>query len=127
MGFKTPMGRVRGRGSARGGTQTFWHQRVTAVALLPLVIFFVASMVAITGADYAEAAAFIGSPLVAVLMLMFLVIGYYHLKLGLVHVVEDYVSGELTKIGLVILVNLGCLLLGLACVFAVLKLGFATA
>lgn len=124
MAFKTPMGRVRGLGSAKGGTQIFWHQRLTAVALIPLVIFAVGAMIAVTGESYTAAASFMGSPLVAVLMLAFLVIAYYHLKLGLTHVVEDYVHGELTKIGLVILINLGCLLLGLACVYSVLKLGF---
>lgn len=127
MAFKTPMGRVRGHGAARTGTQTFWHQRLTALALVPLTLFFVAAMITVTGKSYAEAVAYVGSPLVAVLLLAFLVIGFYHMKLGLIHVVEDYVHGELTKIGLIVLINLGTLLLGLACVYSVLKLGFGPA
>lgn len=125
--FKTPIGRVRGRGSAKDGTTTFWHQRMTAIALIPLATIFVGFMIALTGDDYASAAAMMRSPLVGVMMLMFLLVGFYHMSIGLAHVVEDYVHWELGKIGLIIAIKLGCLGLGLACVLSVIKLSFGSA
>lgn len=125
--FKTPIGRVRGKGSAKDGTDTFWHQRLTAIALLPLAVIFTGLMISLVGADYASAAQFMRSPLVGVGMLMFLLIGYYHMSIGLAHVIEDYVHWELGKIALLIAVKLGCLGLALACVLSVLKLSFGSA
>ncbi len=125
--FKTPMGRVRGKGSAKDGTETFWHQRLTALALIPLAAAFAGLMIALTGDDYASAMDTMRSPLVSVAMLMFLLTGFYHMSIGLAHIVEDYVHWELGKIGLIIAVKLGCLGLGLACVLSVLKLSFGSA
>jgi succinate dehydrogenase / fumarate reductase membrane anchor subunit len=125
--FKTPMGRVRGRGSAKDGTQTFWHQRLTAIALIPLAATFTGFMIALTGDDYTSAVDTMRSPLVGVAMLMFLLIGFYHMSIGLAHVVEDYVHWELGKIGLIIVIKLGCLGLSLACVLSVIKLSFGSA
>jgi len=124
---KTPMGLVRGKGSAKDGTSAFWMQRLTAVALVPLSMAFVAVMVALTGADYASASAMMGSPLVAVLMLMFILTGFYHLQIGMTHIVEDYIHWELGKFGLIILVNMGCIALGLACILSVVKLSLGSA
>lgn len=125
--FKTPIGRVRGRGSAKDGTQTFWHQRLTALALVPLAVLFIGFMIALTGDDYATAVSMMRSPVVSVLMLMFLLIGFYHMSIGLAHVVEDYVHWELGKIGLIVAIKLGCLGLSLACVLSVIKLSFGSA
>jgi len=125
--LKTPMGRVRGKGSAKDGTQTFWRQRLTAIALIPLAAIFVGLMISLVGDDYSEAAEMMTSPLVGVVMLMFILIGFYHLSIGLVHIVEDYVHAELVKIGLVAAINLGCVALGLACILSVLKLSFGSA
>lgn len=125
--FKTPIGRVRGRGSARQGTETFWHQRLTAIALVPLAALFTGLMIALIGDDYASASQVMRSPLAAVGMLMFLLIGFYHMSIGLAHVIEDYVHWEPGKIALLIAVKLGCLALGLACVLSVLKLSFGSA
>ncbi|MCK9993230.1 MAG: succinate dehydrogenase / fumarate reductase, membrane anchor subunit [Alphaproteobacteria bacterium] len=125
--FKTPIGRVRGKGSAKDGTDTFWHQRLTAIALLPLAVIFTGLMISLVGADYASATQVMRSPLVGVGMLMFLLIGFYHMSIGLAHVIEDYVHGELGKIALLIAVKLGCLGLALACVLSVLKLSFGSA
>ncbi|MDO9459933.1 MAG: succinate dehydrogenase, hydrophobic membrane anchor protein [Alphaproteobacteria bacterium] len=125
--FKTPIGRVRGRGSAKDGTQTFWHQRLTALALVPLAVLFIGFMIALTGDDYATAVSMMRSPVVSVLMLMFLLIGFYHMSIGLAHVVEDYVHWELGKIGLIVAIKLGCLGLALACVLSVIKLSFGSA
>lgn len=125
--LKTPMGRVRGTGSAKGGTETFWRQRLSAIALIPLAALFVGFMIALVGDDYAGARQMMGAPLVAVVMLMFVLVGFYHLSIGLVHIVEDYVHVELAKFALVALINLGCLALGLACILSVLKLSFGSA
>ncbi len=125
--FKTPMGRVRGKGSAKDGTETFWHQRLTAIALLPLATVFAGLMIALVGDDYASAAHVMRSPLVGVIMLMFLLTGFYHMSIGLAHVVEDYVHWELGKILLIIAVKLGSLGLALTCVLSVLKLSFGSA
>ncbi|MFZ5833838.1 MAG: succinate dehydrogenase, hydrophobic membrane anchor protein [Pseudomonadota bacterium] len=125
--FKTPIGRVRGKGSAKDGTDTFWHQRLTALALIPLAAYFVGLLIALTGDDYTGAAGMMASPLVGVVFLMFLLVGFYHMSIGLTHIVEDYVHWDLGKIALVIAVKLGCLGLGLACVLSVLKLSFGSA
>jgi succinate dehydrogenase / fumarate reductase, membrane anchor subunit len=125
--FKTPMGRVRGKGSAKNGTETFWHQRLTAIALIPLATVFVGLMISLVGDDYASAANVMRSPLVGVVMLMFLLTGFYHMSIGLAHVVEDYVHWELGKILLIIAVKLGSLGLALACILSVLKLSFGSA
>ncbi|HAK64232.1 MAG TPA: succinate dehydrogenase, hydrophobic membrane anchor protein [Alphaproteobacteria bacterium] len=125
--FKTPIGRVRGRGSAKDGTAAFWHQRLTALALIPLSVLCIGFMIALTGADYASAAAAMRSPLAGVLMLMFLLVGFYHMSIGLTHIVDDYVHWELGKLGLNLAIKLGCLGLGLACILSVLKLSFGGA
>lgn len=121
---KTPLGRVRGLGSAKGGTHHWWMQRVTAVALVPLVIWFVASVVGLVGADRAIVVSWLGMPVVSVLMILFLTTAFYHLKLGLQVVVEDYVHGEATKVITLMLVTFGCVALALASIFAVLKIAF---
>ncbi len=125
--FKTPMGRVRGKGSAKDGTQTFWHQRLTAVALIPLSVLFVTFMVLLTGETYFAARTVMSVPWVAVIMLMFILTGFYHMSIGLTHIVEDYVHWELGRIGLIIAIKLGCLGLGLVCVLSVIKLSLGSA
>ena len=124
MSLRTPIGRVRGLGSAKDGTEHFWMQRVTAIALVPLVIWFVASLVAMTGARYGAVQDWLGSPLVAILMLLMIVAGFYHLKLGLQVVIEDYVHSEGLKIAALLFNTFFCLVVGVAAAFAVLKIAF---
>ncbi len=126
MSLKTPMGRARGLGAAHSGVQHFWLQRLSAIALVPLVVWFVASLASWTSADFVHARAFFAQPLVAALMLLLLVTGFAHLKLGLQVIVEDYVHTEGTKIALLILNTLFCVALGLITVWAILKLSFAS-
>jgi succinate dehydrogenase / fumarate reductase membrane anchor subunit len=120
--MRTPLSKVRGLGSAKSGTDHFWFQRVTAVANIPLVIFFLASVVANAGGDHASVTAYLASPLVAILMLLAVCSGIYHMRLGMQVIIEDYVHGE----GLKIVCQLGntffCIFVALACVFAVLKI-----
>jgi len=122
--MRTPLSRVRGHGSAKSGTEHFWVQRLTAVANIPLVIFFVASVVALVGADYETVKAYLSMPIVSIMFLLLIGSGIYHMRLGMQVIIEDYVDGETAKLLVVIGNNFFSVLVGLACVYAVLKLGF---
>lgn len=122
--MRTPLSRVRGHGSAKSGTEHFWVQRLTAVANIPLAIFFIASVVALVGADYETVKAYLSMPIVSIMFLLLIGSGIYHMRLGMQVIIEDYVDGETTKLLVVIGNNFFSVLVGLACVYAVLKLGF---
>jgi succinate dehydrogenase / fumarate reductase membrane anchor subunit len=121
-GFRTPLGRVRGLGSAKEGVQHWWLQRVTAVALVPLVVLFVAYLVTLTGQDYGDVRAALGRPVPALIALLLVVALFWHLKLGLQVVIEDYVHAEGVKIVSLLAMNFACIVVGLACVLAVLSI-----
>jgi succinate dehydrogenase / fumarate reductase, membrane anchor subunit len=122
MGLRTPLGQVRGLGSAKEGTGHFWIQRLTALALLPLMIWFVASIACLAGADHAQVVEWLSSPFAAVFMILMIGTGFYHLKLGIQVVIEDYIHSAWFKTGSLIGVTFICIVLGLACILAVLKL-----
>ncbi len=124
MSFRTPMGRARGLGSARDGAGHWWAQRLTAIALVPLTLWFVASVVSLAGASHAEVASWIGAPVPAVLMILFIVATFHHAQLGLQVVIEDYVHSEGLKIAGIVLVKFAAAALGLVSVFAVLRIAF---
>jgi succinate dehydrogenase / fumarate reductase, membrane anchor subunit len=120
--LRTPLGRVEGLGSARSGTHHFWHQRLTAVALVPLSVWFVASALAYVGAEQGAVAAFFAEPAEAILMFLFIVAAVYHMSLGLQVIIEDYIHQEGVKIMLLILNRFACWGIGAAAGFALLKL-----
>jgi succinate dehydrogenase / fumarate reductase membrane anchor subunit len=120
--LRTPLGRVEGMGSARAGTGHFWHQRLTAVALVPLSVWFVASALAYVGADRGAVAAFFAEPAEAILMFLFIVAAVYHMSLGLQVIVEDYIHQEGLKIVLLVLNRFACWGIGAGAGFALLKL-----
>jgi succinate dehydrogenase / fumarate reductase membrane anchor subunit len=122
----TPLKRVRGLGAARGGTETFWRQRLTAIANIPLVLFLVYSIVSHVGADYAAVRAYFAQPAVAVLMLALIVSAAIHMRIGLKEIIEDYVHGEGAKLAAIVLVTFFAAGVGLAASLAVLKIGFGT-
>jgi succinate dehydrogenase / fumarate reductase membrane anchor subunit len=122
MDTRSPIARVRGLGSAKEGVQHWWVQRLTALALVPLSIWFAAGVVALAGAPQAEAAAWIARPLNATLMILTLGLTFHHAQLGLQVVIEDYVHAEGAKLALLILVKLLALALALAGALAVLRL-----
>lgn len=119
--LQSPLARVRGMGSAKGGTHHWWMQRVTSVALLPLTLWFILSVAGHTGADHAEIVAWIGHPFNAVLLLSFVLISFHHIAGGMQVVIEDYVRGEM-RMFLILAVKAGCWILGLMSALAVLRI-----
>ena len=122
--LRSSLGRVRGLGSAKDGTGHWWAQRTTAIALVPLVAWFVVSVIAHAGAPHAEVKAWLGQPVVAVLTVALVVAMFQHARLGLQVVVEDYVHVEGVKIALLLAINAAALLFGGFAVFSILKLAF---
>lgn len=122
----TPLKRVRGLGAARHGTESFWRQRITAVANVPLVIFLVLSIVSHIGAGYDEVRAYIANPVVAVLMLALILSAAIHMRIGLREIIEDYVHREGCKIASLMLVTFFAAIVGLASTLAILKISLGS-
>jgi succinate dehydrogenase / fumarate reductase, membrane anchor subunit len=122
--LRTPLGRVIGRGSAKEGVEHWWRQRLTAVALVPLALWFVATLLVHLGGDYSQAAQWIGAPVPAILMVLLIGTTFYHAALGMQVVIEDYVHTEWVKLAMLVVLRFGCLVLAVAGIFAVLRLAF---
>ena len=120
--MRSPLARVRGLGSAKDGVAHWWAQRLTAVALVPLVVWFVASVCAMAGADHAAVREWIATPLVSILLVLLTVATFHHAQLGMQVVIEDYVHTEWLKVGSIVLVKFAAVALGVAAVFAVVKI-----
>jgi succinate dehydrogenase / fumarate reductase membrane anchor subunit len=122
MTLRSPLGRARGMGSARKGADLWWLQRVTAVALIPLSLWLMASLVSLTGADHARFSEWVASPINAVALLLAISTSFYHFKVGMDVVIEDYVHSEGIKIASLLFTTFATVLVGAVCAFAVLKL-----
>lgn len=120
--LRTPLHRVEGLGSAKSGTAHFWQQRVTATALVPLSVWFVASALAYVGAEQGAVAAFFAEPAEAILMFLFIVAAVHHMSLGLQVIIEDYIHQEGVKLTLIVLNRFASWGIGAAAGFALLKL-----
>lgn len=121
MQLRTPIAQIRGLGSAREGVGHWKMQRLTAVANVVLVIWFLISAVSLAGAGYDETRAWLASPISTSLMLLLITSSFYHAKLGVQVVIEDYVHHEGIKLGALLAVTLMCIALGVACAVAILK------
>jgi succinate dehydrogenase / fumarate reductase, membrane anchor subunit len=124
MSIRTPLARVRGLGSARSGTGHFWHQRLTALANVPLTVGFIIVLVSLLGRNHAAAKQILGSPLVAIVMLLFIGSITYHMKIGMQVIIEDYVHDERWKFLSLIANIFFSILVAAAAVYALLKLPF---
>lgn len=122
MSMRTPLKNVRGLGSAKEGTTHWWHQRVTALALIPLFVIALAYVIALVGADYGRVLYILSLPFTSLIMLLLIGATFYHLKLGMQVVIEDYIHTESTKIVVLLLNTFFCAIVGLASALAVLKL-----
>ncbi len=121
--MRSPLGRAMGLGSANEGAEHWWMTRVSAVALIPLTLWFVASIIAHTGSDYVTFIVWLRMPLVSILMVLLLIALFYHTTLGLQVVIEDYVHSE-AKFGALIAVRLGCVALAVAGILATMRIAF---
>jgi succinate dehydrogenase / fumarate reductase, membrane anchor subunit len=122
--IRTPLARVLGRGSAKSGTQHFWHQRVTAVANIPLTIAAVIILLEVLGRNQAAVAQILGSPAVSIIMLLFVTSITIHMRIGMAVIIEDYVHDESAKLTLLMANTFFAVAVGLASVYGILKLSF---
>jgi succinate dehydrogenase / fumarate reductase membrane anchor subunit len=122
--MRTPLGQVRGLGSAKSGTEHFWLQRLTAVANLPLTLVFVAVVVALAGSSHAGATATLGNPWIAILMLLFVLSATVHMRIGMQVIIEDYVHDDLLKLLALMANTFFAIVIGLSAAFALLKISF---
>jgi succinate dehydrogenase / fumarate reductase membrane anchor subunit len=120
--IRTPIARVRGLGAAHSGTSDFWRQRLTALALLLLFIPVVVIIMTLLGRNHAAAAQILGSPLIAIIMMLFIIASCWHMKIGMQVVIEDYVTDEKLKLLSVIANNFFSIAVGLASIYAIIKL-----
>jgi succinate dehydrogenase / fumarate reductase membrane anchor subunit len=122
--LRSPLGRVMGLGSAKEGVNHWWGQRIAGVALVPLILWFVIALIQHTGADRAAVVGWLHQPVTAIVMVLMLLVTFYHMALGVQVVVEDYVHTEWTKITLLVLNKFFCAILAAAGIFAVLRIAF---
>ncbi len=122
--FRTALAKVRGRGAARSGTEDFWLQRMTAVAGVPLTIMAIVIAMLLLGRNQAAVAQILGSPLVAVIMLLFVICIVTHMKIGMQEILVDYIPDDSMKLTFLLANTFFCWAVGLVCAYAILKMSF---
>jgi succinate dehydrogenase / fumarate reductase membrane anchor subunit len=120
--MRTPLGRVRNLGASHTGTSDFWRQRLTAVAMVLLMVPVIVVVMMLLGRNQAGAAQILGSPLVAIIMLLFIVASAWHMKIGMQVVIEDYVQSEMPKLAAIMANNFFSVAVALVSIYAILKL-----
>ena len=126
MDMRTPLSRANHLGSAHEGTHHWWWQRMTGLALVPLLLWLVGSLVAMTAVDYVTMQAWVAQPGVTLALVALLIALFYHAQLGLQVIIEDYVHAEGLKLVALIAVRAACFLLGLLGVISVLRIAFGS-
>jgi succinate dehydrogenase / fumarate reductase membrane anchor subunit len=124
MSLRSPLGRVLGMGSAKDGTGHWWGQRVTAVALVPLTLWFVFALLTLPGLDYDTVHGWASLPSTGFLASLLVAVLAYHSYLGTNVIIEDYVTSTATKIAALLLLRFAYVLVGGACIFAILRMAF---
>ena len=124
MSLRTPLARARGLGSAKEGVHHWWMQRLTALALVPLALWFAASVVGLIGADHAAMVAWLQSPLAVVLLIGLIVATFYHAALGMQVIYEDYIEPHGVRILVDVATKFLCFALAVASIYSVIKLSF---
>jgi succinate dehydrogenase / fumarate reductase membrane anchor subunit len=127
MSYRSPLSRARGLGSAKAGVGHWWMQRLTSVALVPLMIWLVVALALLGRADYVAMLAWVANPVAAVLLVVLIPTLFYHSSLGVRGVVEDYVDTKWLEITIITAINFINILLAAASMFAVLKIAFGAA
>ena len=120
--MRTPLARVRSLGASHSGTGDFWRQRVTAVAMALLIVPVVVVVMMLLGRNQAGAAQILGSPGIAIILLLFIIASAWHMKIGMQVVIEDYVHGEKVKLAAIMANNFFSVAVALASIYAILKL-----
>jgi succinate dehydrogenase / fumarate reductase membrane anchor subunit len=123
--LRSPVARVRGLGSAKEGVHHWWMQRVTAIALIPLSVWFVASVVCLAGADQAAITQWLGAPFTLGALSLTLIAAFYHAVLGLQVVIEDYIHAKALKLTLILLIQFAAFAFTAAGIIAMLMIAFA--
>lgn len=121
MSMRAPLAQVRGHGSAKAGAHHWWAQRLSAIALVPLFLWFVASLASVASADYATAVSWISSPWNSALLVLLIGAIFYHAQLGMQVVLEDYVSTHWLQVTCIIAVKFLAILLAAVSIIAVLR------
>jgi succinate dehydrogenase / fumarate reductase membrane anchor subunit len=124
MSFRTNLGRVRGLGSVKNGTSHWWAQRITAIALIPLSIWFIFSVVTLVGIDYSGFKIWLNKPGSVLLMVLFVLALFYHIQLGLQVVLEDYIHSEKIKIISLVINKLLAAFCAISSIIALIKVAF---
>ena len=122
--MRTEMSKVKGLGSAKSGTDHFWQHRLTAISNIPLAIAFIAVVISLQGKGREAVLHTLAQPLVAILMLLFICSGLYHMRLGMQVIIEDYVHDEVPKILSLLVNTFFAIMVGVMCVYALLKISF---
>lgn len=124
MGTGTELGRVRGLGAAKSGTGHWWHQRVTAIANFALMTWFIVSLIRLPSLDYRSVIAWLQQPIAAIPLLLLIASVFYHFRLGIQVMIEDYADDEGNKVLSVLALNLYTFALAFTAAFCVLKIAF---
>lgn len=123
--IRTPLARAKGLGSAKEGVHHWWAQRVSAVALVPLSLYWLWRIGDVVARDYSAFISFIGDPFVSIAAVLFIVAAFHHAMLGMQVIIEDYIAGKAIRVACLTLNKLAFWFMGFACVFAVVYINFA--